>query len=238
MKERRFRVFVANAVIICTLVTVGAISFLTTESTDTVETSNSAIYSGNGNAQAVSLMVNVYEGSEYAVEMAKIIAEYGFKTTFFVGGKWVEKNSNSLIKIYAYGMEIGNHGYLHRDHAKLNYKQNVDEISLCEKLINANLSAFPNFENSRLFAPPSGAYGKETFNACKDLDYRVIMWSKDTIDWRDHDTATIIKRATNDIKAGDLILMHPTECTLAALPGILDYIVSIGLAVKPVSELI
>ncbi len=237
MKERRFRIFVANAVIICTLALVGAISFLTTKSNVTVET-NAAIYSGDENAQAVSLMVNVYEGSEYAVEMAKIIAEYGFSTTFFVGGKWIEKNSNSLVKIYACGMEIGNHGYLHRDHSNLDYRQNIDEISLCEKLINAHLSKFPDFVNSRLFAPPSGAYGKNMFSACKDLDYRVIMWSKDTIDWRDHNTATIIKRATENMQSGDLILMHPTECTLAALPEILDYIVSIGLAVKPVSELI
>ena len=49
------------------------------------------------------------------------------------------------------------------------------------------------------------------------------MWSKDTIDWRDHDQSIIYRRATQNVKGGDLILAHPTEETAAALPSVLRY---------------
>ena len=72
-----------------------------------------------------------------------------------------------------------------------------------------------------MFAPPSGAYNKHTINACRNLGYKVIMWSKDTIDWRDKDANLIYTRATKNAKGGDLVLMHPTKATAEALPNIL-----------------
>ena len=64
------------------------------------------------------------------------------------------------------------------------------------------------------------------------------MWTRDTIDWRDKNTSVIVSRALNDIKAGDLILMHPTANTRDALPIILNAIESAGLTVKPVSAVL
>lgn len=197
-----------------------------------------AIYSGNESSGAVSLMVNVYEGTEYAVRISELLSERGFSTTFFVGGKWVERHPDALIKIASNGIEIGNHGYLHRDHASLSENQNRDEILLTEKLLTAYLSPLPDYELCKLFAPPSGSIGANMFTTCDNLGYKVILWTRDTIDWRDHDVNLIYARAIKDIKAGDLILMHPTECTLAALPSILDEIEAKGLRVAPVSEVI
>ena len=80
--------------------------------------------------------------------------------------------------------------------------------------------------------------GKAMFEACDELGYTVVMWTRDTIDWRDHDAALITQRATKNLAGGDLILMHPTAATVEALPAILDAIASAGLAVAPVSETI
>ncbi|MDE5601104.1 MAG: polysaccharide deacetylase family protein, partial [Clostridia bacterium] len=145
---------------------------------------------------------------------------------------------NTLLKLSSSGFEIGNHGYLHRDHAKLTHKQNIDEIALTERTIDSVLGALPDYANCKLFAPPSGSLGSAMFDACKELDYKVIMWTRDTIDWRDHDANVIYERAIRDIKAGDLILMHPTDCTVEALPRILQYIKSAGLSADTVSNVI
>lgn len=212
--------------------------YATLPSPDRVEPTGGAIYEGSAESGAVSLMVNVYQGTEYALRIAEILSENGFSTTFFIGGKWVERNSDALLKLYAYGIEIGNHGYLHRDHAKLNLQQNKDEILLAEKIIDAHLLDFDNYTGSKLFAPPSGSLGKDMFSVCDDLGYTVIMWTRDTIDWRDHDADLIYSRAVKDVKAGDLILMHPTQCTVEALPKILDAIKANGLRVDKVSNVI
>ena len=64
------------------------------------------------------------------------------------------------------------------------------------------------------------------------------MWSKDTIDWRDKDADLVYTRATQNISAGDTILMHPTEHTANALGKILQYYESVGLKAVTVSEIL
>ena len=65
---------------------------------------------------------------------------------------------------------------------------------------------------------------------------RVIMWSRDTIDWRDKDVNVIVNRATQNLKNGEFILMHPKDVTVEALPKILTYIRENGLKTAAVSH--
>ncbi len=235
MNEKRFR-RISNVAIIAVLATTLFIAVFA--STDESATPTGAIYAGNENGGAVALTFNVYENTENTLKIANLLAERGFSATFFVGGKWVERNGDALVKLYSEGMEIGNHGYLHRDHATLSVSQNRDEILLTEKLIDSYLSAFDGYENCRLFAPPSGSMGKNMFQVTDALGYKVVMWTRDTIDWRDHDENLIYERAVKNAKSGDIILMHPTTETLSALPRILDTLESLSLSAKKVSAVI
>lgn len=189
------------------------------------------IYNGNRSSNNVSLMINVYWGTEYIDDMLEIFDSYGVKTTFFIGGKWAEKEPEILEKIYSKGHEIASHGYLHKEHEYLSYDQNYDEIKANHGLIKSLIGVDMN-----LFAPPSGSFNKSTIKASNDLGYKTIMWSKDTIDWRDQDANLIFTRATNGVKGGDLVLMHPTKCTVKALPLILEYYKINGLQCTTVSE--
>ncbi len=239
MKESHLRTVFANFVIIVVLALSFAIVFVASSpQNEGTQVVNSAIYEGNNKSNKVALMFNVYQNADIVQEIANIFDEYGFKTTFFVGGSWASKNQNTLLKLATSGFEIGNHGYLHRDHAKLNLEQNIDEIRLTERVINSILSPINDYKVAKLFAPPSGSIGDKMFKACEELDYKVIMWTIDTIDWRDQDVELIYSRAIRDLKAGNLILMHPTEFTLKALPRILDYILSQGLEPDIVSNVI
>ena len=66
------------------------------------------------------------------------------------------------------------------------------------------------FMSQIIFAPPSGAYSDASVDAAEDLGHKVILWSKDTIDWHDHDEALLFDRASG-AQGGDLVLMHPTK---------------------------
>ena len=179
---------------------------------------DNVLYNGNRNSNKVSLMFNVYWGTEYINKILDILENYSIKTTFFVGGIWVEKELDTLNQIISKGHEIGNHGYLHKDQEKLSYDQNYDEIKINHDLVKVNTGVEMN-----LFAPPSGSFNKSTIECANSLGYTTIMWSKDTIDWRDKDPNLIFKRATDSVSGGDLILAHPTEHTVKALPLILEY---------------
>lgn len=188
-------------------------------------------YCGDAKQPQISLMINVYWGNEFIEPMLKVLKDEGVQTTFFVGGSWANKYSDLLQAIVNDGHEIANHGYNHKEHSKLSYEQNYNEINMCHEVV----KGLTNIEMN-LFAPPSGDFNKTTLQVASALKYKTIMWSKDTIDWRDKNTDLIIKRATNNIKGGDLILMHPTKNTLEALPEIIKICKAKGLDIVPVTK--
>lgn len=242
MKERRFRTFTSNLIICAVLgaVLVTAL-FAVAESGNAVVTGG-AVYEGDRNGGKVALMFNVYEGTEYVEQIARLLAERGMNATFFLGGIWAERNGDTVVRLAADGFELGNHGYLHRDHAALSAERNRSEIVITERLLSATLADLPAEAQAaalpKLFAPPSGSMGDAMHTVCEQLGYTVVMWTRDTIDWRDHDTALITERALRDLAAGDLILMHPTAATVQALPAVLDGIAAAGLTADTVTAVL
>lgn len=194
---------------------------------------NSPIYRGENSRAEVSVMFNVYQGNEYLESILDTLKAYGAHSTFFVGGCWADDNNALVQRIVDEGHEIANHGYFHKDAKNLSYSANKSEIIATNDLIKAITGKSPV-----LFAPPSGSYGKDVLSVCSDLGMKVIMWSRDTIDWRDKNTQTIYTRATDKVEAGELILAHPTYNTAEALPDILKYYKEHGLTAVTVSQII
>ena len=188
-------------------------------------------YCGDANQPNVSLMINVYWGNEYIEPILEVLKDNEIKTTFFIGGSWANKYPELLELITKDGDELGNHGFNHKEHSKLSYEQNYNEIYMCHEVIKGLTGT-----EMVLFAPPSGDFNSTTLQVASALNYKTIMWSKDTIDWRDKNTDLIIKRATNNLKNGDLILMHPTKNTLEALPSIIQYCKNKNLNITTVSN--
>ena len=229
MKKGRF---IANMVIVAMFIALIAISFSNSQTLYT-QADSRVIYAGNEQSNNVCFMINVYQGNEYVEDLLDILDLYNVKTTFFLGGSWAVKNVDLVKEIYARGHELGNHGFYHKDQDTLDYDSNVQEINMCHKVISENVGI-----EMTLFAPPSGAYNITTVDAAVSLNYKTIMWTHDTIDWRDQDAELIFKRATKDLSNGDLILMHPTKSTVEAMTNILSYAVNNGFNPTTVSNCI
>jgi len=193
----------------------------------------SPIYNGNRDEPEVALMFNVYEGTDVVNKILDILKKYNAKATFFVGGCWADDNGETLIRILSDGHEIGSHGYFHKDMKKLTEEQNEIEIVNTEKLVLA-LTGY----KMTLFAPPSGSFSNKTLKVAEKLGYKTIMWSKDTVDWRDKSVETVYNRATKNIQNGDFVLMHPKAHTAEALAEILTYYGEKGIRAVTVSECI
>ncbi len=194
---------------------------------------NGVYYSGDEKSNKITLMINVYWGTEYLDEMLQILEDNDVKTTFFVGGTWAVAESDMLQKIYDAGHEIGNHGYYHKDQGKLSAEKNYEEIINTHNLVKSLIGV-----EMDLFAPPSGSYNKKTVEIAKELGYKTIMWTdgRDTIDWRDKDSEVIYNRAIKNCKSGDFVLMHPTEATKNALDRIIKTLKEKGFELCTVSE--
>lgn len=201
----------------------------------TEETFNPDIfYQGDINEKVIAFACNIDWGNEHIPNMLQIFEDNNIEITYFVTGKWAEKNKDLLQEIYEKKHEIGNHGYRHIDYDKLNYDMNRAEILKADSIIKEILDV-----DLKYFAPPSGAYNDNTVKASKDLGYKLIMWSIDTIDWRNDSTKDIIiKRIKDKIHNSAIVLMHPTKETVKALPEIIDFLFENNYKIGKISDVI
>lgn len=196
-----------------------------------VQADTRVIYAGDESKNNVSFMINVYQNEQCVKNILDILDLYNAKTTFFIGGSWAVKNIDLVKEIYTRGHELGNHGFYHKDQDTLDFEGNSQEIKMCHEVVSKNLGI-----EMKLFAPPSGAYNLTTVDAATSLGYKTIMWTHDTIDWRDQNADLIYNRATKNLSNGDLILMHPTEKTVQALPNIISTAINSGFNPTTVSN--
>ena len=229
MKKTRL---ISNIVIALMLATLSVLAINNSKALN-VQADSRVVYAGNETKNNVCFMINVYQGEEYVKNIMDILDIYNVKTTFFVGGSWAINNLELIKEIYSRGHEIGNHGFYHKDQNNLDYDGNFQEIKMCHEVISKNLGL-----EMTLFAPPSGAYSVTTVDAATNLNYKTIMWTHDTIDWRDQNSDLIYNRATKDLSNGDLILMHPTKKTVEAMANIISTAINNGFNPTTVSNCI
>ncbi len=220
---------VTNCALALILVVVAAVCFL--PSANAASSLEERVYRKGTSEDGVSLMINVYWGEEEVYAMLDILEEHGGAATFFIGGSWADDHVACVREIAARGHEIGSHGYFHLAHDGLDFEGNVREIAASVEFL-----SLVTDRPVTLFAPPSGAYSDATVEAAESMGLKTILWSKDTVDWRDKDEETTFLRATQNAEGGDLILMHPMEHTVKALPRILDDYAAHGLRTVTVSE--
>jgi len=191
------------------------------------------IYKGNNKEKKVAFEFNVAWGNEYIQPILDILDKYNIKSTFFIEGRWASNNPELLRSIVNRGHEIGNHGYSHKNHSKLNREENYEEIKKAEEVIKSITGI-----TTDLFAPPSGDFNKLTVQVAEEMGYKVIMWSVDTIDWKREGTDVIVRRVLKKYHNGAIILMHPTEYTVKALPIIIEHLKKEGFEIVKISDII
>lgn len=154
-------------------------------------------------------------------EIIDTLNKYGCKATFFVTGKWAEKYSESLNKLYRNGFEIGIHSYNHDDYTKMSSEEILRDMDRCDEIIKRAIGFKPS-----LARVPSGAYDDNAVRTIENSGRYCIQWSVDGIDYTETTADEIFLRATANTRSGDIILLHNgTKLTADVLPRILEELV-------------
>lgn len=191
------------------------------------------IRSGLPNSNQLVFSCNVDWGEAVIPDMLRIFKENNVKITFFVSGRWAENNPDLLKQMFQDGHEIQSHGYGHKLCTQHSVETTKEEILKTEKVILDILGVKTN-----VFAPPSGDYDETTVALCKSLGYQMALWSSDTIDWREGSTAEVIKdRILKKRLNGAIVLMHPKEETVKALPDLIEKIKAQKIDIVPLYRL-
>jgi len=172
------------------------------------------IYRGNPHKPAAALMVNVAWGTEYLPSMLNILKREGIKATFFLDGSWLKKHPNEAKAIKAQGHEIGNHAFSHPMMSRLSAERIRQEILQTEHLMQQILQL-----KSRWFAPPAGDYNQQVVTLAHQNKMHTVLWTVDTVDWKKSSSPEwMIQRVNKQLGNGSLLLTHPTDRTVKALP--------------------
>lgn len=195
--------------------------------------SDQPIYQGNSGQKAVAITINVDWGEEYIPAMLEELNGAGAKATFFVTGSWAEKNPEVLKSIFGQGHSIQNHGYKHLHFAALSPAQSAAEIKKAEEIIYGITGCRTVF-----FASPYGEQNRQIMQGVQSINYDLVMWTIDTIDWQKPSPDVIVKRVMNKVQNDAIVLMHPTEPTVKALPTLLQRLKEEGFQMLPIEQIV
>lgn len=189
------------------------------------------IYRGNPNKPMAALMINVAWGNEYLTPMLDTLDEAKVQATFFLDGSWLKKNGELAAEIKRRGHQIENHAYSHPNMSQLESTRARLEIAKTKELLKEKLDV-----ENRWFAPPSGDYNMQTVKLAAEQGLKTVLWTLDTVDWRNPPASGIISKIGSKVEPGSLILMHPTASSRDALAGMIQAIRSKGLRLGTVEQ--
>lgn len=166
----------------------------------------------------------------YTLTVLRALQASHARATFFVLGKNVAAHPETLRRLVAAGMVVGDHSWDHREYTRLSAAQQKSETSrTAQAIVAAGVPA------ATLFRPPYGAFNSAT----KRLGWPLILWDVDTLDWKNRNASATTTRALATARRGSIVLMHDiVPSTAKAVPGIIRRLQAKGYTLVTVPELL
>jgi len=192
------------------------------------------VYSVHRDDGKIAISFDASWGGNQTLQILDILDEYDVKTTFFLVGIWVEKYPELAKEIVNRGHEIGNHSATHPYMTKISREKMREELRIMSDEVEKLTGVRPT-----LFRPPYGDYNDLVVTTSREEGYEAVQWSVDSLDWKNKGAEDIVKRCTQKIASGDIVLFHnDAQFTPQALPRVLEHYRQKGLKIVPVSELL
>lgn len=193
-----------------------------------------AIYDGNPSKNMIALTFDATYGDNQTYELLEILRNNNIKATFFLSGIWLINYPELARAIAAEGHEIANHSYTHPHLPLIPLPDVRNQIVRTDALIN-NVTG----QNPYLFRPPYGEYNQAILNELASLGYVTIMWTIDSLDWKNPGADAIVNRIVENIEPGAIILLHQSAPhTLQALQTIITRLREFGYDFGTVTQVI
>ncbi|MGN0457672.1 MAG: polysaccharide deacetylase family protein [Eubacterium sp.] len=160
-----------------------------------------------------------------------VLEKYGARATFFMLGKNAADHPDNVKRKIKLGCEIGNHTYDHN-----NYGKNVtaNDIKKSSEAIYKAGGVYPTS-----FRSPGGITTEAIRKECRAEKMPLYYWSLDTQDWKSRNADSVYNAVMNNVKDGDIILMHEIyDSTAEATARIVPELIKRGYQLVTCEELI
>lgn len=149
--------------------------------------------------------------------------------TFFIVGNRTNRGPNEqcVKRMVEKGFQLGNHTY---DHKHYGAKVTIEDITKCTDRLNEISGIGPS-----AFRPTGGEMSDLIKQNC---GAPIILWSIDTEDWKNRDSAKIYSNVLRDARDGGIVLMHDIyKSTADAVEAVIPKLIENGYQVVNVAEL-
>lgn len=133
------------------------------------------------------------------------LAERDVKATFFLIGEQIGAMEDTVRRMAEEGHQIGNHTYTHMDLSRGDAAERLREVEETDALLTELLG-----EGTYWLRPPWGFMAEET---AREISVPMVYWSLDTEDWRRLDANEVEREILDNVRDGDIILMHDPYAT-------------------------
>lgn len=168
----------------------------------------------------IALTIDDGPDPEVTPQVLEILDQYGAKATFFCIGELAERHPGLCRDIMRRGHGIENHSYHHNPLFSLFTPRKMrHEISLAQSAITGITGYTPRF-----FRPCAGLRNPLLDWVLSQTGLRLVSWSKRGFDTRETDPGKVLGRLLNDLKGGDILLLHDGNAakTARGVPVILE----------------
>lgn len=183
------------------------------------------------NKKLVALTFDDGPSPETTPRLLNILTEKNTLATFFVLGYMAENNPDIIRRMNREAHEIASHTMYHQNLPTLSWDGIAHEINAANDVYRGILG-----RNPTLLRPP---YGNINNNVRNIANLPLILWSVDTLDWKNRNPDTILEITMNQVHDGAIILMHDIHPTsVDAVPRLIDTLRENDYEFVTVSELV
>ena len=177
-----------------------------------------------------------YENGNVAKTL-DILKKHNAPGTFFILEHVITKETDLVKRMFSEGHTVANHTMSHKNMANADRAAFENELygleKLCKELTGGTMA--------KLYRPPEGCFSKSNMEILSDMGYKTVFWSCAYADWDNKNQpspASALKKLTDRLHNGEILLLHPTSATNAAiLDEFLTNLESLGYRFASVTEL-
>ncbi|MBQ2628171.1 MAG: polysaccharide deacetylase family protein [Kiritimatiellae bacterium] len=159
-----------------------------------------------------------------------ILYQKDVPATFFMLGNMAKNNPDIVLRADREGHEIASHTMYHQNLIRISPSAAQSDINEAKSVFNNILGHTPS-----LTRPP---YGNINDNVRSSIGTPLILWSVDTLDWKNKNTDSILQTTLSQVHDGAIILMHDIHPTsVEAVTTVIDALRSANYEFVTVSEL-
>ncbi len=168
--------------------------------------------------------------TDVTMRILDALEPYGAHATFFVVGNRVNNYKDCVVRAVNMGCQIGDHTWNHTTLTRLSADGVSTQINDCADTV-YNLTGI----RPAVMRPVGGSYNS-TVSANAGMP--MIIWSIDTNDWKYRDSNHVINEVLNNVRDGDIVLMHDIyETTATAVETIVPALIDAGFTLVTIDEL-